>query len=398
MIYSDQQYDASVKELAKLRQHLGQDKASRAGMSAGVRQLLTRGLRDRVDRLEAELEYYDILRAGDVTFTRSFSFEELPSTIIEARISQGISQADLAAMLGVLPHVIRQYESTGYLGAPLARIMEICKALNVRGSAFFEGTGQPRSAIYRLSRMDQIAWQRLPLDEMVQRGWLALGADAAKADVTKAWLAEAFGTGFEAGQRPKKLNVTSLPDEYALLAWQARVMVLGRGIADRAGHFDPGNPNGLIAELVALASLPDGPQRAVRVLAQHGIACVVERPLSGTPFDGASMLSGSGHPVIGLTLRNDSHDSYWLNLFHQLAHVILHLASGVQFDFYDSEGADHDDDVESQAEQFVRTHLPLTAIHRSDDRLSQLTDWAALLQTGNDAPDRTAAIGRLKLG
>ena len=40
------------------------------------------------------------------------------------------------------------------------------------------------------------------------------------------------------------------------------------------------------------------------------------------------------------TLRYDRLDNFWFVLFHELAHVFLHLTQGLRFDFFDEEEGD----------------------------------------------------------
>ena len=54
----------------------------------------------------------------------------------------------------------------------------------------------------------------------------------------------------------------------------------------------------------------------------------IARHLPGTYLDGAAMLSAFSQPVVALTLRYDRLDNFWFVLFHELAHVFLHLRRG----------------------------------------------------------------------
>lgn len=42
-----------------------------------------------------------------------------------------------------------------------------------------------------------------------------------------------------------------------------------------------------------------------------------------------------GRPVIGLTLRHDRADNFWFCLFHELAHIKLHLSVSPEQAFFD---------------------------------------------------------------
>ena len=127
------------------------------------------------------------------------------------------------------------------------------------------------------------------------------------------------------------------PNEYALLAWQARVLERARTQIKECDippfEFD----DRWLPDLVALTRRIDGPKRARNLLARNGIALVTEEHLQGTYLDGAAMLAQSDHPVIALTLRHDRRDNFWFVLFHELGHVFLHLFEGIRYDFFDDE-------------------------------------------------------------
>ena len=69
----------------------------------------------------------------------------------------------------------------------------------------------------------------------------------------------------------------------------------------------------------------DGPCRAIDALTKKGICVVVMPALPGTFLDGAAIVSVSGAPVVGLTLRHDRIDNFWFTLLHELAHICLHF-------------------------------------------------------------------------
>jgi len=108
-----------------------------------------------------------------------------------------------------------------------------------------------------------------------------------------------------------------------------------------------------LADLVKLTKRRQGPVEARELLAERGIALVVERHLPGTYLDGAAMLSQSGQPVIALTLRYDRLDNFWFVLFHELGHIFLHLFDGLKFDFFDEEDGSQTDPIETQADNFA---------------------------------------------
>jgi HTH-type transcriptional regulator / antitoxin HigA len=166
----------------------------------------------------------------------------------------------------------------------------------------------------------------------------------------------AAGSQFATALHRKKVRSGSVPNEYALLAWQARVLDLAQATATR-----PFELNGRwLGDLVQLTRLADGPKRARDLLAKHGIALVFEPHLAGTYLDGAAMLSNVGQPVIGMTLRYDRLDHFWFVLFHELGHVLLHPFDTLKFDFFDEDDGEESDELERAADRFaLDTLIPL---------------------------------------
>ena len=83
-------------------------------------------------------------------------------------------------------------------------------------------------------------------------------------------------------------------------------------------------PNDL-RQIAKMSARNDGPCRAIDALTKKGICVVVMPALPGTFLDGAAIVSVSGAPVVGLTLRHDRIDNFWFTLLHELAHICLHF-------------------------------------------------------------------------
>ncbi len=94
-----------------------------------------RALRDQyesqIEELRAELADYEALRQGRVVALDLDSLAELPDALIRARTAARLSQADLAARLGLKKQQVQRYEATRYAGVSLARIQAVATALGV---------------------------------------------------------------------------------------------------------------------------------------------------------------------------------------------------------------------------------------------------------------------------
>jgi HTH-type transcriptional regulator/antitoxin HigA len=239
------------------------------------------------------------------------------------------------------------------MGASLARLIEVARVLGVTASGSFEGPRQAGGSIFAWGDADDIAWGQLPYKEMIKRKWFDLPRGGNPIDRVKEYFLEAAGPQFATALHRKKMRSGNVPNEFSLLAWQARVLerarvTIGTG---RIRHFELNDS--WLPGLVRLTKRPDGPACARDLLADKGIVLVVERQLPGSYLDGAAMLLGGDTPVVGLTLRYDRLDNFWFVLMHELGHIFLHLFDGMHFDFFDEESANEKDSIEAEADKFA---------------------------------------------
>lgn len=394
MIYSDKQYAVSRSELSKLREALAAAQ-SQAVEEAWLKKVRTDALKGQVATIEADLAHYDLLKSGEITFTKAHSLESLPALLVQARIAAGLSQTGLAERLGMRAQQIQRYEASDYSGASLDRLVEISKALNVHMTGLFE-SGLAMGAVFSWDDVDDVVWKQFPAREMARRGWFDVPRKADIFERVKEYFMGAAGPQFASAYHRKKMHGRSLPNEYALLAWQARV--LERSRESFAGcDFPVFELNDRwIEDLVALTRRSDGPRRVQQLLLSKGIILIIEKHLSGTYLDGGAMLDEQGRPVIGLTLRHDRLDNFWFVLLHELGHVFLHLMDGLHFDFFDEEGAAGNDRIEREADQFALENLIPQA--KWDECLSRfaLSEEAVRIDAENLGIDASIIAGRIR--
>ena len=356
MIYSEKQYGISTRELAKLKDALAAIQAQ-DGDDEWVQSLQIDAMKSQIAELEADIAHYKLLKAGEISVAKSFSLEALPSILIQARIATGMSQTELAAALGVMPQQVQRYEASGYMGASLTRLIEVSRILNVHTAGLFEAYAPQEGGIFSWEKEGDLVWQQFPVREMARRRWFDVPRGANLVERAKTYFLEAAGPQFATAIHRKKMRGSTQPNEYALLAWQARILERARAriTEDLLPTFSLNDR--WLPELVALTRQQKGPRRAQNLLARKGIVLVTEEHLPGTFLDGAAMLFDSDHPVIGMTLRYDRLDNFWFVLFHELGHVFLHLFEGVRYDFFDEEGNAGGDRVEGEADRFALENL-----------------------------------------
>lgn len=356
MIYSDRQYSVSGAELAKLKQALVAAEGRRSDQP-WLKKAETDALRSQIADIEAELAEYDLLKSGQVSFSKSYALEELPRVLVQARIAAGMSQTDLAEKLDMKPQQVQRYEATNYMGASLARLIEVSRTLGVKTSETFEGAKQTRGSVFAWGDIEDIVWAQLPYKEMIKRKWFDVPRGGNPVAKAKEYFLRAAGPQFATAYHRKKMRSGNVPNEYALLAWQARILERARDMAKLEVMREFELDDSWLPNLVNLTKRADGAKQARQLLAEKGIALIIEPHLSELHLDGAAMLGDGARPVIGLTLRFDRLDNFWFVLLHELGHVFLHLFDALRFDFFDEESGQDSDSIEAEADKFALNAL-----------------------------------------
>jgi HTH-type transcriptional regulator/antitoxin HigA len=160
----------------------------------------------------------------------------------------------------------------------------------------------------------------------------------------------------------KSIRSGSTFNEFALTAWYARVISKAREQQIDV-FFDKKNlSESWLKGLVLLSVNENGPKEAVEHLKNIGIRVVIEAQLEGTHLDGAALLIDELYPVIALTLRYDRIDNFWFVLFHEIAHVILHLNADLVMIFDDLDS--NIEGIESDADRYALNSLISDTIWR----------------------------------
>jgi HTH-type transcriptional regulator/antitoxin HigA len=396
MIYSDKQYGLSSGQLSRLQEALVAAK-ERASDQPWLKQAEIDALESQIADIEAEIAEYKLLKSGQVSFSKTYSLEELPRVLVQARIASGMSQTDLAEKLGMKPQQVQRYEATDYMGASLGRLIEISRALGVKASGTFEGPKEARGSVFAWGEADDVIWSQLPYKEMMKRKWFDVPHGASAVEKVKDYFLRTAGPQFATAFHRKKMRSGNVPNEYALLAWQARVLERARAKIEGGmlGAFELDDR--WLRELVRFTKRKDGAKRARDLLAEKGIVLVVERHLPGSYLDGAAMLAARETPVVGLTLRHDRLDNFWFVLMHELGHVFRHLFDGLRFDFFDEEeGASDADAIEAEADKFaLDTLIPEALWDKCLSRFA-LSEEAVRIDAERIGIDPSIIAGRIR--
>ncbi len=356
MIYSNKQYHITIDRVSKLKEGLVAATEPDT-VTEWARAVEIDALKSQIAELEADLAYYQMLISGEITVAKSHSLESLPMTLVQARIARGLSQSELADALGVKLQQIQRYEASDYMGVSLDRIIKVAKILNVHTVGSFGTEETHGNVIFSWENADTVRWQEFPAKEMVRRRWFDLPRGGDLIEAAKTYFLETAGPHFASALHRKKMRGTYPPNEYSLIAWQARVLDLARMWTEEWNPPAFKLDDRWLSELVALTRRPDGPRAARKLLGRKGIVLVIEEHMPGTYLDGAAMLGARDHPVIGLTLRHNRVDNFWFVLLHELGHIFLHLFEGVRYDFFDDDTTESRDAIELEADEFALNAL-----------------------------------------
>jgi ribosome-binding protein aMBF1 (putative translation factor) len=133
MIKNEKQYRITRAQARRFEEALaelaGQERPS------NVTPRLWRAKRDAAEsqlrELQADIEAFERLHVSKDKSLFLEAVEDLPKTLIRARIASGMTQEGLARRLGVKTQQIQRYEATEYESASFARIRKVVQALGL---------------------------------------------------------------------------------------------------------------------------------------------------------------------------------------------------------------------------------------------------------------------------
>lgn len=223
-----------------------------------------------------------------------------------------------------------------------------------------------------------IQWDKFPLRGMVARGWIEERVEDYRLQAEDV-LRRFFGQlgpaqpAFALLRQSRHVRSGRKMDEYALMAWAARAMILARGYRAVAEYKEGAVDLNFMNELARFSFLEEGPRLAQEFLGKHGVALVIVPHLPRTYLDGAAIMAKGERPIVALTLRYDRVDNFWFCLMHELAHVALHLGKDTTEFFDDLEAGSQGDQREDAADRLAGEAL----IPDETWRKSPVSNWPA---------------------
>jgi len=280
-----------------------------------------------------------------------------PVEAIKFRMEQtGLKAKDLVPYLGSASKVSEVL--SGKRSLSLTMIRNLVNGLDIPAEVLLQepNASLPSDEALQMGR-------HFPIAEMRKRGWFT-GFDGnlaeAKAnleDLLNRFVGPLGSDAMLPALNRQHVRDGGLQDENALIAWRIRVANLA--MKENLSAFKPGTvTSDFLQDLANLSYLNDGPLLAREFLNKSGIHLICERHLPKTHLDGAALKLPDGSPVVALTLRYDRLDNFWFTLFHELAHVALHLFDNDVETFFDDLTTDgKKDKFEKEADQLAADAL-----------------------------------------
>jgi HTH-type transcriptional regulator / antitoxin HigA len=358
MITNDRQYKIAKSQILNFQQSL-EDVIKNPPVTPDVHPKIIEATRNAIEsqlnELLFEVEEYEALKAGQVFITVVRELKELPLILIKARIANGLTQSELANLLVVKEQQIQRYESELYSSASLKTLLKIADLLKVK----INGDVQLKEVEKAVP--EHLNPKNYPFKEMVKRKWFegfvgSLNEAMLQADVLLFKLFDRAGMTSQPllSLHKKQVRTGGQYNLLALDAWHAQVIVKAKkqtvSVFDKEAITDA-----WLKDLACLSMKSNGPKEAAEYLMKSGIRFIIEPQIEGTYIDGAAILCENKYPVVALTLRHDRLDNFWFVLFHEIAHIKLHLNENLDavFDDLDLKG----EGIENEADNFALNAL-----------------------------------------
>ena len=132
MIRNEVQYKltkTSVEGFEKRLDWLRADPEARADLDPIIARAEEEALESTIEELREELRDYNRTKAGQVDLEVLSTADKIGRGLISARIARGLTQRQLAGMVGLKEQQIQRYEARDYVNVDLGRVQEIARAL-----------------------------------------------------------------------------------------------------------------------------------------------------------------------------------------------------------------------------------------------------------------------------
>ena len=130
MIKNEKQYKTTKSKLKDLQRSL---KVCKEGTfpNKTIHKAMADSLKSLMGDLEKEIREYENLKNNKVPTLKIKSLADLPNVLVRSRISQGLTQKQLAEKLEMPAQQIQRYESEDYRRVSFGTLLDISRTLNI---------------------------------------------------------------------------------------------------------------------------------------------------------------------------------------------------------------------------------------------------------------------------
>jgi HTH-type transcriptional regulator / antitoxin HipB len=131
MIQNERQYKITQSRVREFEQALS--RLETLNPTQHPRKILSEknALLNTIQALQQEIADYDKLKQGQISSFRLQNLNEIPTTLIKARIALGITQRELGERIGVQEQQIQRYEANQYQSISFDRLGQVFTALGI---------------------------------------------------------------------------------------------------------------------------------------------------------------------------------------------------------------------------------------------------------------------------
>lgn len=381
MIKNEKEYRSTRKALAGYEASLAAFDVLKL-IASGVDPLIARSQKASYERqakeLREQLVAYETRRRGGDGPIEVEGLADLGRALVEARISAGLTQRELANVAGVQEQQVQKYEKELYESASLRRVTQMGQAIGVRFAATI--SVESEKVIVEQGLPEGLALADFPFADMNLRGWFGSRIDLRRTSPSERSriLSDFFHRApaeISVALHRKTSGDISPARRAALIAWQTRVLSRARQSVGLARQFNPPSAE-TITQIAKFSAVADGIERAIELLLQHGVIVVIEPHLPKTKLDGAAMSLDERYAVIGLTARHDRVDNFWFVLLHELGHIVCHWPRVLYGAILDENAGDScGETLEDEADDFAKNAIiPQTIWQSSLVRFTKSAD------------------------
>ncbi len=286
-------------------------------------------------------------------------------TLQETLTELGMSQAELAERMGRPLKTINEIIK-GKAAIMPETAMQLERVLQIPAHFWMRREQDFREKLARLEEQEFlhscINWLKdLPLSSMRKYGWISDTKDkpelvhqclsffgvATPKEWYNIWLHEKMAVSF-------RISLAFANNPGAIAAWLRHGEIAANEMT--CAIYDGKKLKALLPEFRALAEkqAENFQEQLVELAKSCGLKIVFTPPIPKASISGATRWVGK-HPLIQLSGRYKTNDTFWFTFFHELAHVLLHGKRDIFLE--DLEGAEIDDEKEQDADRFASNLL-----------------------------------------